>query len=126
MMLTLLASISVHLSVSQNIESGKSHELQVDEYKFPHNSFDKNFMIDTTWSKPEARLHRDLGRRNFESRENPSQRNGYTKYHDRIPESPRTNMYFPFDSMPILKPYGLYSMPVTKPDPDWRFPMPIK
>ena len=68
-MLTLLASISAHLSVSQNIESGKSHELQVDEYRFPLNSFDKNFSLDTMWSNPEARLHGEIGRKRFKSGE---------------------------------------------------------
>jgi hypothetical protein len=124
MIFTMLACISTRLAMSQNIESGKSHELQFDEYIFPHNSFDKNFSLDTTWSKMTAPLHRDIGRKNYELRENSSRGTGYRMY-NRIPETP-AETYFPFDRMPYMKPFGLYSMPVIKPDADWRFPILIK
>lgn len=124
MIFTTLAFISTHLSMSQNIENGKSHELQFDEYIFPHNFLDKNFSLDTTWSKPTARLPRDNGRKNYEPRGRAYQRDGYRMY-NRIPETP-TETYFPFDKMPYMKPFGLYRMPVIKPDADWRFPILIK
>jgi hypothetical protein len=126
MMLTLLASISAHLSVSQNIESGKSHELQVDEYRFPLNSYDKNFSLDTAWNKPEARLHGDIGRKRFKSGEKPFQSDRYTNYNQRLEAGMGMNSYFPFDKMPCMKPYGLFRMHVIKPDADWRFPILIK
>jgi hypothetical protein len=126
MMLTLLASISVHLSVCQNIESGKSHEMQVDEYKFPHNPFDKNFSLNPMWSRPEARLHGDIRRKRFNFAEKPFQGGRYRNYNQRLEAGMGINSYFPFDKMPCMKPYGLYSMPVIKPDADWRFPILIK
>jgi hypothetical protein len=124
MIFTTLAFISTHLSMSQNIGSGKSHEQQFDEYIFPHNFSDKNFSLDTTWSKPTGRLRRDYGRNNYEPREKLYRDNGYRMYNG-ILETP-TETYFPFDKMPYMKPFGLYSMPVIKPDADWRFPILIK
>lgn len=123
----LLACLWTHISLGQNLENKKGDELRFDDYKFDQYPFYPNFSLDSTWINPETMLHARRDRKEVESRasrEVLSQRYLYLK-NNRIPDSARTNMYFPFDRMPCLYPYGLYRMNVLEVDPGLHN-MPVK
>ena len=109
----LLVGVSAHFAVGQNFRDKKSQEFQFEEYKFPPLIFNPNLLQDSTWGIPEGRLH-GLKRQDLETGKNYFQRDAYTKNNQN--SNLGKDIYYPFDNMPCLKPYGLFRMNVLEPD----------